>query len=101
MKVLVTGGAGFIGSHLVDRLLAKGKKVVCVDNLLLGKKEHLSKAFQSSHFQLQIINLSDFDKLDTLFRKEKFDIILCDGVIHHTIDPDKTFNTRVISSNLC
>lgn len=75
MKVLVTGGAGFIGSHLVDRLLARGEEVICVDNYLLGKKEHLSKALQSSHFQLQIFDLLDFDKLDTLFRKEKFDIV--------------------------
>ena len=38
MKILVTGGAGFIGSHLVDRLLDKNHDVVCIDNLLLGKK---------------------------------------------------------------
>ena len=39
MKILVTGGAGFIGSHLVDRLLSKGDDVVCVDNYTLGKKD--------------------------------------------------------------
>ena len=38
MKILVTGGAGFIGSHLIDRLIDKGEDVVCVDNFLLGKK---------------------------------------------------------------
>ena len=42
MKVLVTGGAGFIGSHLVDRLLARGEDVVCVDNFLLGKKRNIT-----------------------------------------------------------
>lgn len=42
--VLVTGGAGFIGSHLVDRLLARGARVVVVDNFFLGKRENLSDA---------------------------------------------------------
>ena len=41
MNILVTGGAGFIGSHLVDKLLDKGHRVVCVDNFLLGTKDNL------------------------------------------------------------
>lgn len=46
-RVLVTGGAGFIGSHLVDRLLARGATVVVVDNFFLGKRENLSAAVES------------------------------------------------------
>ena len=51
MKVLVTGGAGFIGSHLVDRLLERNYEVVCIDNLLLGKEKHLSKAILNKSFK--------------------------------------------------
>lgn len=49
-RVLVTGGAGFIGSHLVDRLLADGAKVVVVDNLITGRKENLAAAKKSDLF---------------------------------------------------
>ncbi|MDP1721665.1 MAG: SDR family oxidoreductase [Candidatus Gottesmanbacteria bacterium] len=47
---LVTGGAGFIGSHLCDKLLGAGYSVICVDNLVTGRKENLSDAFDNSQF---------------------------------------------------
>ncbi|WP_017733397.1 SDR family oxidoreductase [Nafulsella turpanensis] len=50
--VLVTGGAGFIGSHLVDRLLAAGKRVVCLDNFSTGTKRNLEQALQNPNFTL-------------------------------------------------
>lgn len=48
---LVTGGAGFIGSHLVDRLLENGYSVICVDNFLTGRKENLLEAFKNPSFR--------------------------------------------------
>jgi UDP-glucose 4-epimerase len=54
-SVLVTGGAGFIGSHLVDRLLQRGATVVVVDNFFLGKRENLADA-QASGGPLTIVN---------------------------------------------
>jgi len=75
MKALVTGGAGFIGSHLVDRLLASGDDVVCVDNFLLGKKDHLKEALTNKRFQLYDFDLLEMDKLNALFKEEKFDIV--------------------------
>ena len=75
MKILVTGGAGFIGSHLVDRLLANGENVVSVDNFLLGKREHLKHALQSERFDLHSFDLQDIDKLDLLFKEHNFDFV--------------------------
>ncbi len=49
---LVTGGAGFIGSHLCDRLLAQGYSVICVDNFLTGRKENLADALKNPQFRL-------------------------------------------------
>src|SRR5260221_280346 len=56
---LVTGAAGFIGSHLVERLLALGARVIGIDNLVLGQKAHLTKAFANSNFRFGQIDLND------------------------------------------
>ena len=75
MKILVTGGAGFIGSHLVDRLLDRGDEVVCVDNYILGRKEHLEQALKHKEFSLHNFDLMNYDKLDALFSAERFDMV--------------------------
>ena len=41
MRILVTGGAGFLGSHLCDRLISDGNEVICLDNLFTGRKENI------------------------------------------------------------
>ena len=66
-KTLVTGGAGFIGSHLVDALIEKGHEVLVIDNLSAGKKEHLNPKAQ--FYQLDI---RDFEKIKPLFNNVNF-----------------------------
>ena len=75
MKVLVTGGAGFIGSHLVDRLLDKGQNVLCIDNFTLGSKENLEYAFTKKNFELVELDLNNFDELNKLFATNNFKFV--------------------------
>ena len=58
---LITGAAGFIGSHLTDRLLAEGHRVIGIDNLLLGRRSSLSGAFQRSDFSFIETDVNDYD----------------------------------------
>jgi len=69
MKIVVTGGAGFIGSHLVDRLIKEGHKVIVVDNLSTGKKENLNK--KAKFYKIDICS----PKIPQIFKKEKSEII--------------------------
>jgi UDP-glucose 4-epimerase len=72
MKLLVTGGAGYIGSVVADQLLAAGHQVVVIDNLSRGHRQAVPSAAK-----LVIGDLADKEKLDSLFQTERFD-----GVLH-------------------
>lgn len=75
MKVLVAGGAGFIGSHLIDALLNEGNSVVCIDNFFIGTKENIAHLKDNSAFKFIEQDLYDFDALDKVFGDEKFDYV--------------------------
>jgi len=60
--MLVTGAAGFIGSHLVDRLLEAGHSVLGIDNFRRGSRQHLSAALPNSRFQFKVLDLNNLDQ---------------------------------------
>ncbi len=68
-KILVTGGAGFIGSNLVDKLIEQGNEVVVIDNLVSGKEEYLNK--EAKFYNLDITSLD----IAEVFEEEKFDYV--------------------------
>lgn len=75
MKVLVAGGAGFIGSNLIECLLRDGYDVVCVDNFFIGTRDNVKAFIPNAHFTLYEQDLSDLEAMKTLFEKEKFDFV--------------------------
>ncbi len=71
MRVLVAGGAGFIGSNLIEALLEKGYQVACIDNMSLGNTDNLQSAMKHSSFTLYEGDICDREYLSAVFEKEK------------------------------
>lgn len=75
MKVLVAGGAGFIGSNLIDALLAEGHEVVCIDNYCIGTRANIAHLKGAPRFGLYEQDLTDLDALKRVFEREQFEFV--------------------------
>jgi UDP-glucose 4-epimerase len=72
MRILITGGAGFIGSHLSDRLLEDGHQIVVFDNLSTGRKANIEKHFKSKAFQLIDDSILNYSTLENQIRESDY-----------------------------
>jgi UDP-glucuronate decarboxylase len=94
-SILVTGGAGFIGSHLCETLLEAGNDVICLDNLFTGTKENIRHLLQDPHFEL-----IRHDIVHPIFLEvdEIYNLACPASPIHYQYNPVKTIKTNVIGS---
>ena len=100
-RCLVTGGAGFIGSHLVDSLLKKGCKVRVFDNFVNGKLENISHHLKNERFEFVKGNITD--PLDVVRVLDKIDVVFhlaCLGVRHSIVHPFETHRVNAEGSLL-
>jgi UDP-glucuronate decarboxylase len=91
-RVLVTGGAGFIGSHLCERLLGAGHDVLCVDNFFTGTKDNVARLAGNPHFELlrHDVTFPLFVEVDEIYN------LACPAApIHYQYDPVQTTKTSV------
>lgn len=74
-NILITGGAGFIGSHLSDELLKLGHKITIFDNLSLGRMSNIEEALKNSNCQFIKGDILDKDALFEVFKNGNFDTV--------------------------
>lgn len=93
--VLVTGAAGFIGSHLCDRLLADGYEVIGLDNLVTGSLDNLTDALRSTRFHFE---LGDVRERLTAYAQKVFNFACPASPAHYRTDPHFTLTTSVLGA---
>ncbi|NNK83015.1 MAG: SDR family oxidoreductase [Flavobacteriaceae bacterium] len=94
-KILVTGGAGFIGSHLCERLLDKGNEVICLDNYFTGAKRNIVHLLDNPFFELVRHDITHpyFVEVDEIYN------LACPASpIHYQYNPIKTIKTSVVGA---
>jgi len=96
MKILVTGGAGFIGSHLIDRLMESDHEVVCVDNLYTGQKSNNSQ--WSDHPKFQFIEHDIVEPIAVNNIDQIYHLACPASPVHYQADPIKTAKTNFLGT---
>jgi len=94
-RILVTGGAGFLGSHLCDRLVEEGHDVLCLDNLFTGAKRNISHLIKKPNFELIRHDLVEPILLEV---DEIYNLACPASPIHYQFNPVKTVKTSVMGA---
>lgn len=94
-RILVTGGAGFLGSHLCDRLVAQGDEVVCLDNLFTSQKLNIEHLLQKPNFQFVLHDVTEPFKFEV---DEIYNLACPAAPGHYQYNPIKTMKTSVLGT---
>jgi UDP-glucuronate decarboxylase len=98
MVILVTGGAGFLGSHLCERLLNQGHEVLCLDNFFTGRRKNVAHLVENSNFELIRHDVVDPFK----FEVDRIYNLACPASpVHYQYNPIKTVKTSVMGAINC
>jgi len=95
LRVLVTGGAGFIGSHLCERLLADGQDVLCLDNFFTGRRENIAHLLEDYRFELVRHDVIEPILLEV---DQIYNLACPASPIHYQYNPVKTVKTNVMGA---
>ena len=94
-RILVTGGAGFLGSHLCDKLIAEGHEVICLDNFFTGKKKNIAHLLSNPNFEIMRHDVIQpiYAEVDWIFN------LACPASpVHYQRDPVRTIKTNVMGA---
>lgn len=94
-RILVTGGAGFIGSHLCDRLIEQGHEVICLDNFYTGSKQNIIHLLGNPRFELVRHDITDPYRIEV---DEIYNLACPASPVHYQNNPIKTIKTNVLGT---
>ncbi len=95
-KILVTGGAGFLGSHLCDRLIEQGHEVICLDSFFTGRRENIEHLKDHPRFSVLAQDVIAPIEIDTL--DEIYNLACPASPVHYQYDPVHTMKTSVLGA---
>ncbi|MEA5472383.1 UDP-glucuronic acid decarboxylase family protein [Spirulina sp. 06S082] len=95
MRILVTGGAGFLGSHLIDRLMQAGHEVICLDNFYTGSKRNILQWLENPNFEVIRHDVTEPIRLEV---DQIYHLACPASPVHYQYNPVKTIKTNVIGT---
>src|ERR671921_2293417 len=95
MRILITGGAGFIGSHLCERLLSEGNEVLCLDNFFTGRRENILHLRKNRRFELLRHDVTEPILLEV---DQIYNLACPASPVHYQYNPVKTVKTNVMGT---